>query len=261
MTTESNPAERIRRRRRRATGGLSSSTEARSSTPEADVEDPENDLEVSDLNISDEVLRQAREGQVPRDNNESETMEGFTPRNRMDDVKKRGGKYEREYRLQLLHRMLMRRVPLDEIARELDVSVTTVKNDRLELFQRLKEEAKKLDINLIIGDTMGFFAEVQGLALRTASIKQVPMNLRLAAMRTALSSRNDQNKFLQAAGVFDVLRYRMTEQDSSADLDKLMTLTEKILSGEDDIEQVQEKNPDLKLLDELEEEEIEVSLF
>jgi hypothetical protein len=268
MTNQTHPEERIRRRRRATSSGvgLSSTTEARSANPN-------HDEEVEDLDFNEEVLAQAREGQPfrpttqqqqPARDEDEEAMEGFTPRNRMRDVRTRGGNYEREYRLQLLHRMLMRRVPLDEIARELDVSVKTVQRDRLELFHRLREEAKRLDINQMIGDTMGFFAEVQGMALRAASIKKYPMNIRLAAMRTALSSRNDQHKFLHAAGVFDVLRFRMTEDDATGDLEKLMEITDKILSEEEDIKKVEDENKDV--MDSLsqfdfDEEEIEVRLL
>jgi hypothetical protein len=258
--TDTHPRERVRRRRR-STGSSSGSLNTTSESRGVDISD---DPEVEDLN--DTVLSIAQEGQQPRPPTiDSEEEVAFTPRNRMKDVRTRGGKYEREYRLQLLHRMLMRRVPLDEIARELDVSTRTIMNDRQELYRRLREEAKKLDINAMIGDTMGFFAEVQGMALRAASVKKFPMNVRLAAMRTALSSRNDQHKFLQASGVFDVLRYRMSENDSKGDIDKLMDLTASLLDQDDESEhhmsEIKSEFPELEQFSLEDEEEVEVRLF
>jgi hypothetical protein len=260
MTSNANATRERVRRRRRSTGGTSDrTTEARSPNPD-------NDEEVVDLDLDAAIVAQAQQGQPFRP--PAEGAMDFTPQNRMKDVKKRSGKYEKEYRLQLLHRMLMRRVPLDEIARELDVSVSTIMRDRQVLYDRLRTEAKKLDINQMVGDTMGFFSEIQGMALRAASIKKSPVNLRLAAMRTALSSRNDQHKFLEKAGVFDVLRYRMSEEDSAGDMEKLMNLTQQIIGAEDDeihhIEELKAEFPELGLedgLDEEEDEHIDMRLF
>lgn len=259
MTNETHPSERVRRRRRSSSGGfgLNDTTEARGT-------DIEEELETPDHNLNDEVvaLAQLDQSQQRFQPPQPGEQEDFTPRNRMDDVRKRGGAYEREYRLQLLHRMLMRRVPLDEIARELDISVHTILKDRQELYTRLRDAAKKLDINQLIGDTLGFFGEIQGMALRAASLKKSPINIRLAAMRTALSSRNDQHKFLQAAGVFDVLRYRMHESDSSSDLSKLMELTESIVNSEEEDIESTAKELDLGEDFTLEkEDDIEIHLF
>lgn len=158
----------------------------------------------------------------------------FTPYNRMSDVRTRASKYEREYRLKLVHRMLMRNVPLDQIAQELSVSVDTVMRDRKELFNRLKEEAKSLDINKLVGDSMGFYNEVKGMALRSASATKLPMNLRLAAMRTALAANNDMHRFLSHVGVYDVLKYRTGEGESSSDIDKLMQITDAVIKSAED---------------------------
>lgn len=216
MATESTDVKRRIRRSRRIGGGMSTSNGTQAY---GDVADDNPDL---DEEVENNAEALAATPDVSSSNRE------FTPQNRMEDVRRRGGAYEREYRLQLLHRMLLRRVPLDEIARELDVSVSTIKNDRAELYRRLKDEAKNLDINKLIGDTLGFYAEVRGMSLRTASLAKMPMNTRLAALRTALSSKNDEHRFLVASGVFDVLRYRAAEDKSGNDITKLMQLTEAV---------------------------------
>ena len=96
---------------------------------------------------------------------EPEVDEGVTANSRLHQVRHRASQYEREFRLRLLHRMLMRGIPLDEIARELDISVSTVIRDRKELWDRLRTAAKKLDINLLIGDTMAFYNEAVAMAI------------------------------------------------------------------------------------------------
>jgi len=157
--------------------------------------------------------------------------EEFTPQNRLAQVRNRSSEYEREYRLQLLHRLLMRNLPLDEIASQLGVSVSTVMRDRQELKERLREVAKQMDVEMMIGNSKGFYEEVQAMAMRAASSSTVPMPMRLAAMRTALASHNDMHRFFQAAGVYDVLRFRKgANEGAQTDIQRLMSLTEDLLA-------------------------------
>jgi Trp operon repressor len=157
--------------------------------------------------------------------------EEYTPQNRLAEVRTRSSQYEMEYRLQLIHRLLMRNIPLDEIARSLGVSVSTVMRDRNELRDRLRAAAKELDIEVMIGNSKGFYEEVQAMAMRAASSTAVPMPMRLAAMRTALASHNDMHRFYQAAGVYDVLRFRRGAADGAqTDIQRLMALTDELLT-------------------------------
>lgn len=157
--------------------------------------------------------------------------EEFTPQNRLAQVGRRSSEYEREYRMQLLHRLLMRNLPLDEIAASLGVSVSTVLRDRMELTERLRKVSKSLDVDSLIGNSKGFYEEVQAMAMRAASSSTIPMPMRLAAMRTALASHNDMHRFFQASGVYDVIRFRKGATDGAqTDIQKLMALTEDLLS-------------------------------
>jgi Trp operon repressor len=161
----------------------------------------------------------------------STNAEEFTPAARLAQVRQRSSEYEREYRLQLIHRLLMRNLPLDEIAAQLGVSVSTVLRDRSELKERLRAAAKELDIEVMIGNSKGFYEEVQAMAMRAASNNQVPMPMRLAAMRTSLAAHNDMHRFYQAAGVYDVLRFRKGAADGAqTDIQRLMALTEEMLT-------------------------------
>lgn len=231
--------ERRRRRRRELSGGQRQSTETHDGVGEdLDIFAPATE---SPSEINDRVATMAAEPAqtIPVRTTQPIAPESddeeFTPQNRMKDVKTRASAYEREYRLKLLHRMLLRQVPIDKIADELAVSVHTVIRDRKELYKRLREEASKMDMNELIGNTMGFYNEIQGMALRTASNAKSPMNMRLAALRTALGAKNDSHKFMQAAGVFDVLTFQAGEDSANSSIERLVGVAEKMLSDEDDM--------------------------
>lgn len=168
---------------------------------------------------------------------DSPVGDNYTPRDRLRAVGGRSSDYEREYRLSLLHRLLMRNVPLDEIAAQLELSVSQVMRDRQELYKRLREEARKLDIELIVGDSKGFYDEVTAMSMRAASQNTLPMAMRLAAMRTALAARNDSHRFMQAAGVYDALRYQIApEGKGMSDIERMMAMTSRLLDGDPDSE-------------------------
>lgn len=69
------------------------------------------------------------------------------------------------------------------------------------------------------------------MALRAASNAQTPIPMRLAAMRTALAANNDMHRFFQAAGVYDVLRFRRAPGgDGATDIQRMLSVTEELLS-------------------------------
>ena len=213
------------RRRRRRTGGF----DAAEGDPGLTDLDDDFDDEDDDLNESvvDSVAAQAPLSEVDTD----EATPDFTPRNRLQQVSARSSQYEREYRLKLVHRMIMRGVPLDEVANQLDVSVRTVQRDRQELFSRLREAAKKFDLNHFIGDMMGSFPE-SAMAMRAASNSKTPINHRLAAIRTASGARRDMTRMLDNAGVFDVVRYKPEKERGNADIRRLTDVARKLLGDE-----------------------------
>jgi transposase-like protein len=141
--------------------------------------------------------------------------------------------YERELRLRLVHRLLLRDVPLQKIADKLGVSLKQVYSYRKEIADRLKQAAANLDVNEMVGDSMGFYKEIQAMSLRTASDNNIPINLQLAALRTSLAAKNDMHRFLQAAGVFDVLRFKPKDNVANQDIQKLVAITESLLFGDE----------------------------
>jgi hypothetical protein len=163
----------------------------------------------------------------------SEQAQDFTPRNRMAQVGDRDRKYQQEYRLKLVHRMLMRGIPLDQIAAELDVTVRTIQRDRNELYSRLREAAKNFDLNHYIGDHLGFYQEGSAMAMRAASNSRTPINHRLAALRTATAIRQAGTRLLDTVGVFDVVRYKPERDKGNEDIRRLTNLAQKLL-GDDE---------------------------
>lgn len=157
------------------------------------------------------------------------------PRARLDEVALSGSAaYAKEFRLNMLHRMLMRNVPLDQIARQLQVSISTVEKDRAELKRRLRERAKELDINELVGNQSAFYDEIQALSLRVAS-GDATTPMKLAALRTSLAANADRARFLNSAGVFDALRFRRAEDNSTvSDVQLLMQRTAEMLAGLDE---------------------------
>lgn len=161
--------------------------------------------------------------------------EEFNPRGRLDQVRNRATSYEREYRLGLLHRLMMRRVPLDQIAEQLGISLSQVYRDREELSAKLRKESRTMDIDEIIGDSKGYYEEAAAMAMRAASKNDLPMPMRLAAVRTALAAKNDMHRFFQTAGVYDVLRYKLAKDGTGiSDVRRLMENTERLLAGDTD---------------------------
>lgn len=214
-------------------GGLSQSSSGSSVADVDDVDDGEDAVE----NLNDQVASSAIV--VPRLTEEQASMlsrnaqitEDFTPAGRLAQVGSRSSAYEREYRLDLLHRLMMRKIPVDEIAQQLGVSVSTVMRDRLELKKRLAQNAKELNIEEMIGYSSGLYGEITAMAMRQASNAQTPIPMRLAAMRTALAGENDKHRFFQAAGVYDVLKYRRGAGEGQvSDIQRLMTATEELLN-------------------------------
>ena len=223
--TSEERGRRISRRRR--TGFAFSGADAADSTHSEGVG-----------NINEEVIAQATRPAPAETAPQNSVVAGnpsedFNPQARLAQVRQRSSQYEKEYRLGLLHRLLMRRIPMDEIAAQLGVSIATVYRDRDELKAKLREDARGLDIDEIVGDSKGFYDEVGAMAMRAASNANVPMPMRLAAMRTGLAAKNDMHRFFQTAGVYDVLRFRVAQDGSGVtDVRRLMENTERLLAGE-----------------------------
>lgn len=193
--------------------------------------------EDEDINASVEAMARTPVAALPPPSGPSvvagSPTEEFNPRDRLQQVSRRASAYEREYRLGLLHRLLMRRIPIDEIASQLGRSVSQIYRDREELQKQLRADAGNLNIDEIIGDSKGFYDEAAAMAMRAASNSAIPMPMRLAAIRTSLAAKNDMHRFFQSAGVYDVLRFRVAQDGTGvSDVRRLMEQTERLLNGD-----------------------------
>ena len=233
--TPSGPQRILRGRRRGLGAGSSTRSESLRTSAEADEIDTVLDPEQA----HDRIVREVRTRPIPTSapplpppartpRNEGDIRD---PRDRMEQVALAGSEaYSREYRLSVIGRMLMRRIPLDQIAAELGVSISTIEKDRAAWKQRLRENARQMDINEIIGTQSAVYDELGGMSLRVATSADTPVAMRLAAMRTTLAAEADRTRFLNTAGVFDVLRYRKSEDGTDvSDVQLLMGRTDEML--------------------------------
>lgn len=238
----------IVRRRMSGGGGFSSGVSTRSESLRAAETEAEPD-EVDEAIEPAEMPLRIRRGMLPPPPMAAAPSpaapadaERDNPRQRLNQVALAGSaSYAKEYRLSLLHRLLMRNVPLDQIAQQLQVSISTVEKDRAELKRRLREAAKELNIDEMVGGQSAVYDEIAGMALRLASggsgENSVPTAMRLAAMRTALAANADRTRFLTNAGVFDVLRFRRAEDGTNlSDVQLLMQRTMELMESLDNVE-------------------------
>lgn len=234
MATEDNEngtARRLRVRRRGSGGFVSggSAASSRSESLRAPAEHEQDDIDdaIDPESVRNHIVARAS-APMPA---AAPTGELQNPRMRMAEVADSGSRaYAKEYRLNLLHRLLLRNIPLDVIARQLGVSLSTAEKDRAELKKRLRETAKELDINEMIGAQTGLYDEVSGMAMRIAANNSgehaTPIAMQLAAMRTTLAANADKSRFYHSAGVYDVLRFRRAEDGTSqSDIQLLMQRT------------------------------------
>lgn len=236
------PAERRVIRAPRPRRGLSfgSNTLSDSTSGAQGVEDEDDSFDEG-ASINDEIRRMAvspaRALPPPQDGaattGDMPSQERLTPRLALQRVAMRSTAEAHEYRLDLVRRMLLtRQFTALEIADQLGVSVSTIHRDKKVLMSRFRKEAQGLDINELIGESSAFYREARAIAMRAASADNVPVPIKLAAVRTGLAATNDMHRYLETAGVYDVLRYRAAETGGGAtDLERMLDATERILSG------------------------------
>ncbi len=160
-----------------------------------------------------------------------------------------GTRYQKEYILRTVHRLTLRRVPTDEIARMFNVQVVTVYKWLDELNKRLKQEANAITLNHIAGDTLAFYAEVRSLGLTTATTSDKVAE-KVRGMEVALRAEQDKHKFLQVAGFYDTAKLGRDQQEDEAGrkATKLIEMTQNLLNGtfeatdEDELEESDEDN-------------------
>jgi hypothetical protein len=167
------------------------------------------------------------------DENYNEEVGAVTgaPATRIDQLGQ-DGEIRKEYRLRMLHRMMMRQLTVDTISKALGVSVRQVYYMREELRRQLRTEAVERDLPSYIGMTDAFYNEVIGMAMREASQRGAAAMVKLASLKVAMQAQRDRTQLYEASGFFSALR--LTPQAGSDDTrshqaDKLVEMSKNLM--------------------------------
>lgn len=109
---------------------------------------------------------------------------------------------QREARLVLMHRMLLRKVPPEEARSILGISIAMYYILKDQLDARMRLDVSKVDVPYLIGDTLAFYDEVRSMSLTMASSSKVSASVKVAAMHVALRAEQEKNQFLTSCGVY-----------------------------------------------------------
>jgi hypothetical protein len=148
------------------------------------------------------------------------SVDGPTP-DGLQRVARIAPNYLTEYRLRLLHRLILRGVTQDQQAALLGVSIRYVRELRARLNSRLREEAAGTDGYLVFGQSKAFYDEIRAMAMRIATDEEIEpceqfpegrkgasRNQRLDAMRVALHAEGDRHRFMQLVGFYDYFQFK-----------------------------------------------------
>jgi hypothetical protein len=145
--------------------------------------------------------------------------------------------FQKEYKMRLMHRMLVRQLPMDLIAQALGCSVRNAYYLREALFAQLREEASNKDLPTYVGMTDGFYNDVIGMCMRMASSTKASDVRKLGALQVALQAQRDRQHFYDLVGFHDVLKVTPVSGmfDSATDqAKKLSSMAENILEAFND---------------------------
>jgi hypothetical protein len=170
------------------------------------------------------------------------TDQNMTPAARLRHVATISPTYLDEYKSRLVHRLLMRRLPLDTIAAQLGCSVRMVQVIKTKLNKRAQRQAKMLNVYDVAAESLRFYNEVRGLALRQADSTSNNIKDRQVALRIALEAENDKVRFLSASGYFEHMPF-VPDQSKTADpeqekVDTTLSMMAAIVSGETSVEDI-----------------------
>lgn len=99
--------------------------------------------------------------------------------------------------------MMIRKMPPQEIAKQLGVSIAMYYKLRDQLHSRMRLDVNKVDVPYLIGDSLAFYDEVRSMALTVASSSTVKsVQTKVSAMAIALRAEADKNDFLTKCGVY-----------------------------------------------------------
>jgi len=138
--------------------------------------------------------------------------------------------FDRNSRLELVHKYRLQRVPVRQIAVILGISTSSVYRDLQAISARMRKETKNFDSDYLIGSTISYYNEISAIALSSATDEQNSDSVMLSGLETSLIAKSELHKFLQSVGVFDALKIQRINKDArKTDMEKLIELTQVIL--------------------------------
>lgn len=151
-------------------------------------------------------------------------------------------KSQRDMRIRMVARAMLRGIDEATMAKSFNVSIGQIRKDVRTVKEMIAKQASQLDINDIIGDSMMFFKDIQHTALRIASHSKTTNSVKLASLRTALASRADMVRMLNATGVFDALPFVSSAVEDKSDMELLTDLTKAVMVMDLDTDEMSEED-------------------
>lgn len=113
--------------------------------------------------------------------------------------------YKKEYQLRATHQLMINGGSTAQIAQALSISLNEAKNLKRELAARQIHEIKNFNPQHEIAKAMMFYDHIAAKALQMANKtgKDSSMRSQIEALRVALQSQSDKQKFLALAGAYE----------------------------------------------------------
>jgi hypothetical protein len=150
--------------------------------------------------------------------------------------------YAKEYQLRVAHQVLINGGSTQKIAELLNISLSKARGLKNELNARLIKEARSLNKDKVVGQSLMFYDSIQAkfLQMSQGDSTQGPgaqvnsLRSRIEALKGALQAQSDKNKFLKDVGFFREPLNTSEEADvRSDDANTLRDMAQLIISGED----------------------------
>lgn len=141
------------------------------------------------------------------------------------------GEDETMVRIMLAYRLQQRGLTYVQIADNLKVSPQQVNSYLKTAREYLKVDPSKVDVPLVVGETLNFYEDVRGMALMLASVDKSSPKEKLHAMSVALQAERDKIDFLSRTGVLSPAVVQVFQQVILQQMNLNTQQTEKEVGG------------------------------
>jgi hypothetical protein len=137
----------------------------------------------------------------------------------------------KDFVLDALNKMLLARIPRDQIAFKFGVTVHRVAKWEQVLRLKHKQEAQNVDAMGFLGETLDFYRMLRGIGMELY-FREAPIRDKVMGLEIARSAHNDMQRFMQMAGFYDTVRFIPKEETQK---DKDHAIAESLAQGAKDI--------------------------